>query len=169
VPRRLTDHPADDAAPSFSHDGTRIYFSSLRSGRWEIWRMPSEGGTPVQVTRDGGFSPFESADGRVLYYQKTQGFADIWTMPVDGGEETRVLGATGDRQFAVDARGIYSIRHDARGGHLQFYDFATKTTRDLAAIGTAQIGLTVSPDARYVLYTQVDQTGSDLMLAENFR
>jgi hypothetical protein len=81
-----------------------------------------------------------------------------------------VLGSTGDRQFAVDARGIYSIRHDDRGGHLQFFDLATRMTKDLATLGDpTQIGLTVSPDARYVLYTQIDQIGSDLMLVDNFR
>jgi hypothetical protein len=30
-------------------------------------------------------------------------------------------------------------------------------------------GLTVSPDGRWILYTQFDQRGSDIMLMENFR
>jgi hypothetical protein len=31
------------------------------------------------------------------------------------------------------------------------------------------LGLTVSPDEQWLLYTQMDQGGSDLMLVENFR
>ena len=170
VPHRLTDNPADDAAPSFSRDGKRIYFSSLRTGRWEIWKMPAEGREPVQVTRNGGFSPFESTDGRVIYFQKTQGLSDIWKVPVEGGEETKVVESVGHRQFAVVAGGIYCIRIDASGRRLQFFDFATGTAKDLTNLGSpTNMGLTVSPDRRYVLYTQDDQVGSDLMLVENFR
>jgi eukaryotic-like serine/threonine-protein kinase len=170
VPRRLTDNPADDAAPSFSRDGKRIYFSSLRTGRWEVWKMAAEGGEPVQVTRQGGFSPFESADRQVLYYQKSQGLSDIWKAPVDGGEETRVIESVGHRQFAVVADGIYSIRIAGPGRTLQFFDFATGTTKDIAKLeNPTEMGFTVSPDGRYVLYTQHDYGGSDLMLLENFQ
>lgn len=30
------------------------------------------------------------------------------------------------------------------------------------------LGIVVSPDGRWLLYTQVDQSGSDIMLMENF-
>jgi serine/threonine protein kinase len=57
---------------------------------------------------------------------------------------------------------------------LQFFDFATRRTTPLATLegprGTFQItSLTVSPDERFVLYTQRDQLEFDLMLVENFR
>jgi hypothetical protein len=87
--------------------------------------MSAEGGEPAQVTRNGGFSPFESTDGRVIYYQKTQGLSDIWKVPVEGGEETKVVDSVGHRQFTVVAGGIYCIRIDASGQRLQFFDFAT--------------------------------------------
>ena len=132
--------------------------------------MSAEGGEPAQVTRNGGFSPFESTDGRVIYYQKTQGLSDIWKVPVEGGEETKVVDSVGHRQFTVVAGGIYCIRIDASGQRLQFFDFATGATTDLANLGTpTSMGLTVSPDRRYVFCTQRDQVGSDLMLVENFR
>ena len=31
------------------------------------------------------------------------------------------------------------------------------------------LGLALSPDGRYLLYTQVDYMGQDLMLVENFK
>jgi hypothetical protein len=32
-----------------------------------------------------------------------------------------------------------------------------------------QSGLTISPDGRTLLYSQIDQDGSEIMLAQNFR
>ena len=52
---RLTDNAADDGEPTFSPDGNWIYFSSRRSGSWDIWRMSVTGGEGdglVQLTTD---------------------------------------------------------------------------------------------------------------------
>jgi Tol biopolymer transport system component/tRNA A-37 threonylcarbamoyl transferase component Bud32 len=174
--RRLTSHPADDVTPAVSKDGRTIFFSSRRTGFWEIWRMPSAGGDAVQVTRHGGFSPFEDAGGDLLYYQKTEGrFTEIWRVPVQGGEETQVLNSVGDRRFAVREDGIYFIEwpdFHSRAS-LQFFRFATGTARKITQIEgpflSYDFGLTVSPDARSVLYTRPDHPNSDLMLVEGFR
>jgi eukaryotic-like serine/threonine-protein kinase len=173
--RRLTNDPADDVTPTVSGDGRTIYYSSRRSGSWQIWRMPSNGGDSVQVTRQGGFSPFEAAVGDFLYYQKTEGpFSEVWRVPVGGGMETRVLQSVGDRRFAVRREGIYFIQWPdvQRGASLQFYNFATERTKRITKIEGSflfyDFGLTVSPDARSVLYTRPDHPNSDLMLVENF-
>jgi Tol biopolymer transport system component len=50
----LTDDAGTDAIPSFSRDGAWIYFSSTRTGRPEIWKIPAEGGQLIQVTTNGG-------------------------------------------------------------------------------------------------------------------
>jgi TolB protein len=46
--------PGDDAwmdeTPSWSRDGKTIVFQSTRSGRFEVWRMNADGGSPVQLT-----------------------------------------------------------------------------------------------------------------------
>jgi len=72
----------------------------------------------------------------------------------------------------VANKGIYfeqSIRD--RSTSVRFLAFATGKVTTIATIRrpVADLGLSVSPDERYLLYTQVDQTGSDLMLVENFR
>ena len=177
VPRRLTSDPSDDATPSVSHDGKWIYFSSRRTGRWEVWRLPAEGGEALQVTHEGGFIPFESPDGKEVYYQEIQGDSDVWKVPAAGGEETRVLGPAGAFQFAVVAGGIYFIEPGPpgyagwiKGNSLKFFSFAKGTAEKVFDIKYwPVIGLSVSPDGRYVLFSQRDPFGLDLMLVENFR
>ena len=66
APRRVTTEPSDDVVPSWSNDGRWIYFASKRTGRWEVWKAPADGGQPVQVTKHGGFAAFESRDGQSL-------------------------------------------------------------------------------------------------------
>ena len=64
---------------------------------------------------------------------------------------------------------------DALHPLVQFYNFRDRRTTTLHAFprGTSlDIGssaITVSPDERWMLYTQIDQVGSNLVLVENFR
>ena len=132
--------------------------------------MPAEGGEPVQVTQQGGFSPFESPDRQSLYYQKTEGYSEVWEVPVAGGQESKVLDPVGNRQFAVADQGIYFISREAAARTLRFFRFATGETKEIARIGApTSLGLSVSPDGQSLIYTQVDQIGGDLILGENFR
>jgi dipeptidyl aminopeptidase/acylaminoacyl peptidase len=48
--RRLTNHPAADTSPLWSADGRSVWFLSNRSGSMQVWRVPVDGGEPVQVT-----------------------------------------------------------------------------------------------------------------------
>jgi Tol biopolymer transport system component len=70
-PRQLTRSPASDTNPTWSADGHWIYFSSSRSGDYEVWRMPADGGAePERITWNGGYVAHESADGKWLYCSK---------------------------------------------------------------------------------------------------
>ncbi len=54
-PVALTQHPALDAAPSFSSDGRSIAFESSRGGSLNIWRLALAGGEPHQLSfREAG-------------------------------------------------------------------------------------------------------------------
>jgi eukaryotic-like serine/threonine-protein kinase len=170
-PTRLTSDPASDLWSRWSRDGRWIYFASDRSGEYQVWKVPAGGGEAVRVTRKGGFAAFESPDGQWIYYTKSDGASKLWKMPRDGGEETQVLESVVWGAFAIVNEGIYFIpRPDAAGRHsIRFFNFATKRIWSISTIGTPQGHLSVSPDGRWILYSQIDQMGSDLMLVENFR
>ena len=171
-PKRLTKSSANDDEPAWSRDGAWIYFVSDRSGENQIWKMPSGGGEAVQVSRKGGSKAYESPDGQWVYYTKCYGPCSLWKMHIDGVEETQVLESVDQQAYAIVNEGIYYIpRSESAGRHsIEFFDFATKMIRSIFTIESdIDDYLSISPDGRWILYQQVDQSGSDLMLVENFR
>jgi Tol biopolymer transport system component/DNA-binding winged helix-turn-helix (wHTH) protein len=174
-PRRLTSERSSDVVPSWSRDGRWIYFASDRSGDWQVWKMPSTGEPAVQVTRHGGFSSFESPDGKFLYYTKGQTVPGLWSIPTSGGEEVRLtnsLEAGYWGYWAVAEDGIYYLDTTGRPGIAFFNITARRTTRMFDLENRAALeapGLAVSPDKTTILYTQLDVVNSDIILVENFR
>jgi Tol biopolymer transport system component len=174
VPQRLTTDPAVEKWPYWSWDGQSVYFTSLRSGKEQIWKMPAIGGNAVQITRNTGDVPQESPDGKFIYFQKGWPLqCSVWKVPVVGGKETVVLDSVHCAgQWTVWERGIYFFRPPDEKGRsdICLYEFATGTTSKILTI-ERRIGsyIASSADGRKILYTQFDQSGSDLMLVENFR
>ena len=109
--RRLTDDPSDEGEPRWSRDGHSIYFGSNATGRYEVWRMPAEGGVKTQITHQGGTTATESPDRTFLYYAKgASSPSSIWRVPVGGGAEERVVdGLTYSNNFIVADRGLHFI------------------------------------------------------------
>jgi Tol biopolymer transport system component/DNA-binding winged helix-turn-helix (wHTH) protein len=171
-PVRLTNDRADDYAPSWSRDGKWVYFISLRTGRYEVWKVPAGGGDAVQVTTNRGGIAFESPDGKFVYYLKGEPSGSLWKMPTSGGEESQVLTSVNWRAFFPVNDGVYFIPEPGadRKYSIQFLSIATGKVKTVAPISRpAQEGLSVSPDGRFLLFSQNDEVGSDLMLVENFR
>jgi serine/threonine protein kinase/Tol biopolymer transport system component len=182
-PRNLTTHPAIDAFPSFSRDGQWIYFMSNRTGENQVWKIPVSGGKAVQVTHNIGAVAFESPDGTYLYYNQTMDTpSPLWRLPTSGGQPVKVLEGVVIGNFVVLQGGIYYIDRPSGegGGHyvdrptgetrLQYFDFATRRSTTVARnLGNVDIGFTVSPDGRTILYARQDSAVDDLMLVENFR
>jgi len=49
-------------------------------------------------------------------------------------------------------------------------DLTTRKIRDVIALDAPpDLGLALSPDGRYLLFTKVDYIGADLMLVEKFK
>jgi Tol biopolymer transport system component/predicted Ser/Thr protein kinase len=172
-PHLMTSETSEDVVPSWSRDGKWIYFNSNRGGDSQIWKVPAQGGQAVQVTRKGGFEAFESLDGKFLYYGKrdTKG---IWRMPVEGGEETLILDRRTERNWTLTARGLCFIDLDSSPRPtIEMLDIATGRVTSIAKLekepDVSVPGLAVSPDEQWILYAQIDQSESHLMLLENFQ
>jgi len=173
-PRRLTTETSEDLCPSWSRDGQWVYFGSSRSGSLQIWKLPAEGGQPALVTRQGGFEGIESPDGKFFYYAKGRRLPGVWRIPVEGGAETPVLDdhqAGFWRAWTVTEQGIYfATAENPSRPLIELFSFATGKVTQIAALEKPFVlCLSVSPDGRWLIYTQLDQSGGDIMLMENFR
>jgi len=174
--RQITSDPADDCVPIWSRDGRFVYFASNRTGRFEIWRAAIAGGAEEQLSRGGGTLPFESMDGRTLYYQKSVGNSPLLALPTVGGEERAILPCVVTWGYAGAPRGVFHVECVSPGGTvgrkrtLRYWDAATGQDRAVTDLGiSGGGGLTVSPDGRIIVYGDNPRPASDLMLIENFR
>jgi serine/threonine protein kinase len=172
-PRRVTLDVSPTSVPSFSRDGKWIYFSTERSGRAEVMRVPFGGGPPEPVTTAGGTNALESPDGRTLFYAK--GYA-VFARALPCGSERQILPSvrSGGAAFVPVERGVYFIgpAPDDKTLAIQFFDLAGNASRVLTKIEGAdwtQGPLSISPDGKSILYVQSVITGSVIEMIENFR
>lgn len=169
-PKQLTTVDVNYAS-NWSRDGRWIYFASTHAGTTNVWKTPAGGGARVQVTENGGAAATESPDGKTLYYNKPVGTGSLWSRSVEGGAETKLLDSLFRFNYAVTAKGIYYTPFPGPDGTttVNYLDLATGKSRVLFRIGVPDHGLAVSPDGRYLLFTQIDSGGSDLMMLDNFK
>jgi serine/threonine protein kinase/Tol biopolymer transport system component len=171
APRRITLGPSNEVGPFFSRNGKWLYFRSDRTGRSEIWRFPFAGGPREQVTRNGGYTAYESVDGETLFYTKGRGNSEpLFARLLSGGAERQVLPAVYLKSFFPVAEGIYYI--GPRSGEyypLEFFQFSSNSSRLLAKIGGyVGEGLSVSPDRKTILFSKSVSNDAHLMMIENF-
>jgi Tol biopolymer transport system component len=175
--RRITQDRSEDVAASWSRDGRWIYFASNRSGAWQVWRAPAQGGSAEQVTRLGGFAAFESADSQYLYYAKGRDVAGLWRKRLPNGLEEAVLpelkaGYWG--YWAPVENGVYYVDQPQSSARPVIYFFdsrdgkKTQIARLTGAPAVADSAFAISPDRRYILYTQLDQKASDIMGIDHY-
>ncbi len=84
--KSLTFDRAIDMQPTWSADGSKIYFSSDRTGIFNVYELTLDSGKLRQVTnvRNGALMPSVSEDGKLLTYvgYTSKGY-DLWVMRLD--------------------------------------------------------------------------------------
>ncbi len=180
LPRKL---PLCGGGGSWSNDGKWIYCTGPFKERTEIWAVSVDGKEQRQVTRNGGFDGFESADGKYLYFVKWN-TAGIFRIPIAGGPEVQVLKKYPPplawAYWVLVEDGIYFVELESIVGAqppywISFYDFKTERSRHVAQIPHRlrfiDPGFSVAPDRTWMAYHGLLQgeTERHLMLVENFR
>jgi Tol biopolymer transport system component len=179
--RRLTSEASIDATLSWSGDGRWVYFSSTRAGVIaDIWRVSLDGGEAVQLTRNGGFEPKESSDGRYLFYLDRppnslafDGTARLMRAPLAGGQEELVLERIRPFLWSVTDKGIVFLKREPDFDAIDVYRFSDQRVARIGKLGFRVPGIfalmTVSGDGRWALATDMVRFDSDLMWLDNFR
>jgi Tol biopolymer transport system component len=109
----ITNDPAGDIYPAWSPDGSKIAFSSGRSGHYEIYTMNPDGTNVFQVTSGPGGvdngEPAWSPDGSKLVFTSGAGFgAALKIINADGTGSAAGLpeGRSGDPNWSPDGSTI---------------------------------------------------------------
>jgi Tol biopolymer transport system component/DNA-binding winged helix-turn-helix (wHTH) protein len=163
-PHSITVGPYDNVVPSWSRDGKAIYFTSSRTGNWQVWKHSLDDGAESQLTKLGGFDPLESYDGRTIYFSKFDQ-AGIWSLPQSGGTESLVVadkpqvGYWG--HWAVTKAGLYLLDTEVDPKpRIEFYNFATRRISTVLSFekrpARLQPSLSATADGKTVYYTQGD-------------
>ena len=112
-----------------SPDGTRLAFSSERSGRGEIFVAPlgenGRAGEAVRLT-GGAFDDIVSdwsADGWIAFYRRTGPRREAWVMREDGTEAARITDGASNEHYPVFGP----------DGHVAFWDDSSGAQRILVA------------------------------------
>jgi hypothetical protein len=168
-PVRFTQGSDSSIRPSWSHDGKWIYYCAFKDSGPQIWKKAAAGGPEIRLTKSGGCNQLESPDGAYVYYLKPDSRA-LWRVPAGGGDESEVLTLTHGIQFALGSHGAYLMGTVAPAA-LRYLDFGSGGITVLGVIGERnEAGLgSVSPDEHWLLYSETELAGSQLMLVDRFR
>src|SRR5207249_1590143 len=119
-PQLLVDGPGCDEDPDVSPDGTRIAFTSCRSGSAQIYVMGVEGSDVTRLTHDQGVdaNPAWSPDGlRIAFDRSRNGARQIYLMNADGSDDYALTPGPADVGPAWSADGRALAWDDAAQDH----------------------------------------------------
>ncbi len=192
---RVTQWASNQGRPSWSRDGKWIYFSSRRSGDWQIWKVPANSfagsadlnNHAFRVTTEGGYEAIESADGHWLYFVMSPTDMDLWRVPVLPGSavshkpERVIEGEVSAGWWAPTRSGLFFV--DMREAVQVHHPWNTLKPVYLVAEGRAPVkvfaidhrvfsgqpNFSVSLDGSEAVYSQLDLQNIDLVMLERAR
>ena len=113
--------------------------------------------------------------GRVIFNAAAAGGVELWSKPADGGAESALQDMPRLKysdSWTVTQRGVYFTRTGT--ATVEFYDFTSRhahVVRDLQEVPAALggLGISVSTDGHWLLYTRNAQWQGDVMVISGVR
>jgi len=176
APRRLSPKVKGDSTPTWSRDGKWIYVTSQEREGVDIYKILLEGGTATPIAKATILSGNvqESEDGRWLYYAKGDEGAEIRVVSSNGGEDHALTGMPtlrGMTDWALGKDEVFFLDRGAAPATIKRFDLRPRKIRHIATLTKPpQIwgGFCISPDGKWLAYTQLDDMPADIMLVEHF-
>lgn len=97
----------------------RIVYSTMASGKLDLWTMASDGTDKVQLTNDAGsnYHPAVSSDGKTIFFSSSRtGPFSIWRMDVDGNNQKQLTDTGSDIHPYPTPDGLWVIFQRGGGG-----------------------------------------------------
>jgi Tol biopolymer transport system component/DNA-binding winged helix-turn-helix (wHTH) protein len=175
LPKRIATNGLGASVPSWSMNGKWIYFrSGTKQDEGGLYRVSLQGGNPQLVSQTRGYNVQQSKTGSTLYFIAGKQDAAIHVLNITTGEERSLEGmprVSVPTEWVVGSKGIFFIDRSSVQPSIDFFEFvsARVTKRiPLTRVPALWGGLALAPDETWLAYAQIDQSASDLMLAEGF-
>lgn len=135
-----------ESTPHYSPDGSRIAFTSSRSGFMEIWTARADGKQAMQLTMfEGPHTTLArwSPDGRWIAFQSyAQGNADIYVIAAEGGVPYRLTASTANDMapsWSSDGKSIYFGSNRSDSWQIWNMPFSSEQSHPPAALRATQV------------------------------
>jgi Tol biopolymer transport system component len=158
----------------WSPDGNWIVIAADEGKGAHLFKVPTDGGPPLEMLKEPSSNPVWSQDGRLIVYSGTPvgGSQPLKAVTVDGTPvplpELRVLSSIGNRyRFLPDGKALILLLGGYRQQNFWMIDVATGRQRQLTDLRQSYSlrNFDISPDGKQILFDRVREN-SDIVLIE---
>ena len=143
---RATSGAGWDREPAWAPDGSAIVFSSDRSGKFDLWRIPLSAsgaaiGDPARLTSStlADSRPAVAADGRIIFVRGRLGAAALWVRQPNGAEARLTNGQDVEQWPTISADGSTLAYVSIAGGTRKLHVRSLSDGRDTTILTDPRI------------------------------
>lgn len=164
---RLTHDAFAHAYPAISPDGTKLAFSSRRSGNRDIWVRDLQTGkeTVVSIPPGPSFNPRFSPDGNALAYREAEKQTSVgYAVSLAAGGTERICDDCSDYDWLHDKKKLLVLGASPAG--ISLVDLASKQRTPLLNHPAYSLwNPSFSPDDRWVCFSATVRGGARIFVA----